>query len=543
MRLQKKHQDFTREAKKVLQKKRLPGGKKAITFSVGEKVLLFTARQTTRKGDKLAKKWTGPYTISEIVGSKHVFLDGKKVKKNIKHLKPWIFEEEKTESKTETRPNAEDNTNNLVPNPTVDEGENEAEEIVDRDMKEKSKSRIHENDDSEIAFADNTNVTGFCEDDSMLPNQEQFEHYLKEDDDPRVHLRQSDKALRKQELPPNAVVDTIWECSGVGYCVSNINGISLSDNRILELKGESYLSDEVIDVYLVLLSRLYSNQNVKIEDYDFVVGGNNVNSCHWTLVMVKPKEGALMFLNSFGELQSQVATLMKNWKVAYLNALTIAWRYVALSHPKQTDGFNCGVYTMKFAEQIIAKGHANIANKTADMERYLKEIAELLVASSDGRENGWCSVCSFYEGDDVTLVHAVAKAIENPSPPGSPQQVLATPKASKIKIKYRYLMMKVGKKTGAKRCEACRAPFKEKQQAMQRFLIGHYSSKPFYLKRDGTSPRLITDEVGVVPYPTILESNNTAKDRDGMMTDGTRRKGLEQSHWAKPKGILPRIQP
>eukprot|EP00795_Rhopilema_esculentum_P004045 gene4045-20218_t len=178
----------------------------------------------------------------------------------MKHLKPWIFEEEKTESKTETRPNAEDNTNNLVPNPTLDEGENEAEEIVDRDMKQKSKSRIHENDDSEIAFADNTNVTGFCEDDSMLPNQEQFEHNLKsypemnaqslpivsrtepkkedegiivsqtndedngeayafkvsssfvtrwqvisiEDDDPSVHLRPSDKALRKQELPPNA---------------------------------------------------------------------------------------------------------------------------------------------------------------------------------------------------------------------------------------------------------------------------------------------------------------------------------------------------
>ena len=89
-----------------------------------------------------------------------------------------------------------------------------------------------------------------------------------------------------------------------------------------------------------------------------------------------------------------------------------------------------------------------------------------------------CAVCI------SELVHAVAKAVENPSPPGSLQQVLATPKASKIIIKYRFLMMKVDQKTRAKRCEECRAPFKEKQQAMQRFLIGHYSSKPFYLKRD-----------------------------------------------------------
>eukprot|EP00795_Rhopilema_esculentum_P005712 gene5712-10963_t len=169
----------------------------------------------------------------------------------------------------------------------------------------------------------------------------------------------------------------------------------------------------------------------------------------------------------------------------------------------------------EFEEQIITEGHANIANKTADMERYCKEIAELLVAL----ENGWCTFtlmnCS-YECDDVTLqcmscprwihakskggkklqdnddfecavciaelLHAVAKAVENLIPPGSPEQVLATPKAPKVKIKYRFLMMKVGQKTRAKRSEACRALFKEKQQAMQGFLIGHYRSKPFELK-------------------------------------------------------------
>ena len=64
-------------------------------------------------------------------------------------------------------------------NPSVNEGENEAEDIEDQDIEEESKSRNHENNDSEIAFADNINMAGSYGDGSMLPNHEQFEHNLK----------------------------------------------------------------------------------------------------------------------------------------------------------------------------------------------------------------------------------------------------------------------------------------------------------------------------------------------------------------------------
>ena len=57
-------------------------------------MLLFNTRKTTRKGDKLAKALTGPYEITEIVGTKHVFLDGKEIKRSIAHLKPWNFAED-----------------------------------------------------------------------------------------------------------------------------------------------------------------------------------------------------------------------------------------------------------------------------------------------------------------------------------------------------------------------------------------------------------------------------------------------------------------
>lgn len=80
--------------KKYYKKRKTANGKKEIKFKIGQKVLLFNARKTTRKGDKLGKTWTGPYEITEIVGTKHVFLDGKKIKKSIAHLKPWNFPED-----------------------------------------------------------------------------------------------------------------------------------------------------------------------------------------------------------------------------------------------------------------------------------------------------------------------------------------------------------------------------------------------------------------------------------------------------------------
>eukprot|EP00794_Sanderia_malayensis_P014528 gene14528-biopygen11632 len=83
--------------KKYYRQRKLSKSKEAISFRKGQKVLLYNARKATRKGDKLGKTWTGPYEITDIVGRKHVYLDDKKTKRNISHLKPWIFPEEQLE--------------------------------------------------------------------------------------------------------------------------------------------------------------------------------------------------------------------------------------------------------------------------------------------------------------------------------------------------------------------------------------------------------------------------------------------------------------
>ena len=67
--------------------------KEQIKSFLGQKVLLCDARRKTRKGRAMDKEWSGPHEITETVEKKHVRLNGRLTKKDIKYLTPWIFDE------------------------------------------------------------------------------------------------------------------------------------------------------------------------------------------------------------------------------------------------------------------------------------------------------------------------------------------------------------------------------------------------------------------------------------------------------------------
>ena len=50
------------------------------------------------------------------------------------------------------------------------------------------------------------------------------------------------------------VLESVWETSGVGYYESVINDVSISDKRIVELRGEQFVSDEVIICQIIFYS-------------------------------------------------------------------------------------------------------------------------------------------------------------------------------------------------------------------------------------------------------------------------------------------------
>eukprot|EP00794_Sanderia_malayensis_P004479 gene4479-5073_t len=244
---------------------------------------------------------------------------------------------------------------------------------------------------------------------------------------------------RKRMLSSSEVVDTIWKGCNVGYIEGKIDGVCISDNTLLELRGQGFISDKITDAYLLLLSRKYSNPNhkilvlaccimteicqglcykpkltkIKMEEFDVILGGYNTSNCHWNLVTLKPKEGQIMFLNPMGEQESQTSKLTKNWKVFWrmrikaLGADDIPWNYSPVVHPKQRDSYNCGIYILKFAEALLLDGNGGstrFSDSREDLEKYRKEIGEQLIECSDDKEMGWCSICGFYRSEDSEIM-------------------------------------------------------------------------------------------------------------------------------------------
>ena len=70
-------------------RKRISRKGKQVVLCEGQLVLLYNAQKSTRKGDRLAKNWSGPFRISTITDNKNVKLEGRKTMVNIQHLKPF----------------------------------------------------------------------------------------------------------------------------------------------------------------------------------------------------------------------------------------------------------------------------------------------------------------------------------------------------------------------------------------------------------------------------------------------------------------------
>jgi hypothetical protein len=82
------------QAAQKKQKERYDVKHSGAVYVVGQKVMKYNRRRETRMGDKLAQRFTGPFTIHEVLGSGvYRLMDGEKVLKqvvNASNLKPYI---------------------------------------------------------------------------------------------------------------------------------------------------------------------------------------------------------------------------------------------------------------------------------------------------------------------------------------------------------------------------------------------------------------------------------------------------------------------
>eukprot|EP00794_Sanderia_malayensis_P018532 gene18532-20394_t len=677
--------------KKYYKARKTRSTNEVISFTLGQKVLLYDARRKTRQGGKLTKEWSGPHTITEIVGTKHVRLNGRKTIKNTKHLKPWNFSEKESTDVTECDITSEsyeldakateqqEGKDNIAVGEKEQVGdamkrENEEksikfesslqdeEEIVDKKQTKdvnaieessneilpteqdmtKSNTRKRQplmtskkhgkrrrmkmldiiekmenigkscSGDEDIAtdveeeFANDTmeatnNGKKNAEKDNALETVECSYSIPREDDirfeDTEVKYYEEDIVDERENSAfitkvknitledddndpnlkpividpkivssPHEVVDTIWNCGPVSYIESKIGMIHISDNKICELKGTTYVCDEIINSYLVALSQQYSTSHFKIQvidsvilteicngmcyraklkkmrmsNFDLIMGGYHTGGNHWNLVVLKPKEEVVHFLNPFGELPTQIDKVMKNLRLFWRNRINelgeeqVNWQFVPLVHPKQQDSHNCGIFTLKFAEALLKTGRVDFLVNAEVLRKHRRDIAEFLIEKTDCKETGWCRLCGQAQcccgrwlhiacineklDDDEpfqckscanALIH-VEIAAENSdghlltSTPNKKKEI-----ADKIQMvtketatndkciqnkkkrttpsaKHKLKMIKNTPKTRAKRCEQCRKEFKRNKVVDAKYIIGHHCDRPFYNKHTGT---------------------------------------------------------
>lgn len=113
--------------------------------------------------------------------------------------------------------------------------------------------------------------------------------------------------------------------------------------------------------------------------------GAVVRHGHWTLLIVEPESGIILFYNPLMERRSQILAVKRNWcsyvsqrMLAYNEVIQKQWQVETKMHSKQTDGYNCGVHCLLFAERYLS-GQSVINITHADLTAMRQKIATNLM--------------------------------------------------------------------------------------------------------------------------------------------------------------------
>ena len=94
--------------------------------------------------------------------------------------------------------------------------------------------------------------------------------------------------------------------------------------------------------------------------------------------MVDLSELAIFYMDPMGERDENLIKFLKNWtkfseSIPFLSKKK--WHLKKISHPKQRDSFNCGVYVCKFLKLILEKKRElQFKDSLEDLKEFREEI-------------------------------------------------------------------------------------------------------------------------------------------------------------------------
>ncbi|XP_078321430.1 uncharacterized protein LOC111113944 isoform X1 [Crassostrea virginica] len=219
-----------------------------------------------------------------------------------------------------------------------------------------------------------------------------------------AHVKSSTNEV--DEIQVDKEVNKIWnQASSTGYILARCGDVNLTDEDIVSLKGNNWLTDQVIDSYLGAVAEAETDKgkkvlriatstmtsiieghnlqnmtlrNVQLGTLDVIIGAHLQQMGHWNLVVIEPSMRNIVFFNSLGETHHQKERIKKNWSDFYSQRVVIGlelqgpkdWSVETPQHTKQTDGYNCGVFVLLFAQRYFTKEKiVNISSAELQLNR------------------------------------------------------------------------------------------------------------------------------------------------------------------------------
>nr|XP_022306025.1 uncharacterized protein LOC111112653 isoform X4 [Crassostrea virginica] len=212
-------------------------------------------------------------------------------------------------------------------------------------------------------------------------------------------------------------VENIWsQTSTTDFIIASIFGYNITDRDIKSLEGTHWLTDQVIDAYLKLLcqgeidkgrpimhipvqtmtaictggfpkdetrfqKRTAYFSKYLLTSYEIILGVCHQGGNHWTLVVLEPTKGNFYLFDSFGHNDELASRYLLNWS-AFLRGKKmekdVPWILNIKEHTIQSDGYNCGVFCLMFAERFV-KNQSLKGIVSMELERERRQIAESLL--------------------------------------------------------------------------------------------------------------------------------------------------------------------
>lgn len=170
-------------------------------------------------------------------------------------------------------------------------------------------------------------------------------------------------------------------------------------NEFKSLDAKQQLYNNVVDIYIgitIHTTHIQKGFSTSCEERNYFFYGTHdmviplaayeyifipiLHSMHFTLVVLNTIQKSFTYINPLGEEQTECHRMLTIFES---KAKTNMWTLANITHKRQYDNFNCGVYICQFVEAILNNGNLDCLENP---NKYREIIKEKLIEFSDSMQ-------------------------------------------------------------------------------------------------------------------------------------------------------------